>query len=139
MIRPALAFTVLLSACASAPVAPSWTEGVTLTPIAAATGVDAAFILGKPAEPGLYTIRVHIHANGLMPPHTHPDTRQITVLSGGVLYGYGDKPDAAIAQHYKAGDVFVVPAGKSHYAITTTSDAVYQESGMAPTSTDWVK
>jgi quercetin dioxygenase-like cupin family protein len=127
-----------LAACASAPaVHDHWITGVTYAPIANATGMNAAFVLGAPNQPGLYTIRVHITDGALMPPHSHPDDRMITVLSGVLHYGFGTTADPNATKAYPAGSVFVAKANDPHYAIGK-GDAVYQESGMAPTGTKWV-
>lgn len=133
------AFAALaLTGCASAPaVHDHWIEGVTYAPIANATGMNAAFVLGAPSQPGLYTIRVHITDGGLMPPHSHPDDRMITVLSGVLHYGFGTSANPNTTKVYPAGSVFMAKANEPHYAIGV-GDAVYQESGMAPTGTKWV-
>ncbi len=139
MRRILLALTVLATAsCTQLPAqTTSWSEGVTYAPIGNATGMDAAFIIGAPNQPGLYTIRVHIKEGGLMPPHSHPDDRMITVLSGTLHYGFGDTADPAATKAHPAGSYFLAKANEPHYAIGK-SDAVYQESGMAPTGTKWV-
>jgi quercetin dioxygenase-like cupin family protein len=137
-----LAATLLAASCATAPVAPvthdHWNEGVTYAPIGNARDVAASFIMGAGNAPGLYTIRVRIREGGLMPPHSHPDTRQITVLSGDLYYGFGETADPAAAKRYPAGSFFIVPANQPHFAVGIGGDAVYQESGMAPTGTSWV-
>lgn len=134
------ATVLFIAGCASAPAVQDhghWREGVTLAPIANARDVTASFIMGAPGD-GLYTIRVHIKEGGLMPPHSHPDARQITVLSGDLYYGFGETADPAAAKRYPAGSFFIVPANEPHFAIGVLGDAVYQESGMAPTGTKWL-
>jgi quercetin dioxygenase-like cupin family protein len=124
------------SACAHGSVSASaWLRGVTFAPVGFARGVEAAFITGAQNAPGLYTIRVHIAEHGLMPPHTHPDTRVITVLSGEIRFAQGETFNAASAQRYAAGDFFVVPAMAPHYVWASDSEGVYQESGVGPTAT----
>jgi quercetin dioxygenase-like cupin family protein len=132
------ALAAFATGCTSAPaVHDHWLEGVTYAPIANASGMDAAFIIGAPSQPGLYTIRVHITDGGLMPPHSHPDDRMITVLSGVLHYGFGATADPNATKAYPAGSTFMAKANAPHYAIGK-GDAVYQESGMAPTGTKWV-
>jgi quercetin dioxygenase-like cupin family protein len=134
-----LASALVFAACAQSPAAHDpWSEGVTYAPIANGKGMNAVFIMGAPNQPGLYTIRVHIADGGLMPPHSHPDDRMITVLSGTLHYGWGDKADPAATKAYPAGSFFIAKANEPHYAIGK-GDAVYQESGMAPTGTKWVE
>ena len=134
-----LAATALAATgCAQLPAqTTSWSEGVTYAPIGNATNMDAAFIMGTPNQPGLYTIRVHIKPGGLMPPHSHPDDRMITVVSGTLHYGFGDTADPSATKAYPTGSYFLAKANEPHYAIGK-DDAVYQEAGMAPTGTKWV-
>ena len=72
------------------------TAGVTVmpnemkyAPIPFAPGVNAAWIFGGPDVPGIYTVRVRMTPDLKIPPHTHPDTRMITVLSGELYRGAG--------------------------------------------------
>ena len=128
----------LATACAQLPAHDHWIDGVTYAPVANATKMDAAFVVGAPNQPGLYTIRVHLKDGGLMPPHSHPDDRIITVVSGTLHYGFGDKADPAATTAYPTGSVFLAKANAPHYAIGK-GDVIYQESGTAPTGTKWVE
>ena len=131
-----------LAACATTqtshqPDQAHWLQGADYAPVGNATNMDAAFLLGSPAQPGLYTIRVHLKDGGLMPPHSHPDDRMITVLSGTLHYGFGETADPAATKAYPTGAAFIAKANDPHYAIGR-GDVIYQESGMAPTGTKWV-
>lgn len=132
---------MLAAACASAPTTAEhahWLDGVSYAPVGNATAMDAAFLVGAPNQPGVYTIRVHLKDGGLMPPHSHPDDRIITVVSGTLHYGFGTTADPAVTKAYPTGSVFLAKANEPHYAIGK-GDAVYQESGTAPTGTKWVE
>lgn len=132
----ALACLTALASCATAP-APAtnaWTEGVRFAPMGGAEKASAAYLAGSQTAAGLYTIRVRIEKGGSIAPHTHPDQRILTVVSGEVYYGFGETMDLASARLYRAGAVFVVPAGAPHWSKATTSDVVYQEAGMGPTA-----
>ncbi|MEZ5936854.1 MAG: cupin domain-containing protein [Hyphomonadaceae bacterium] len=120
------ALVAALAACAHAPAGTDWTANQTYGPIGFASGVSASVLSGKLGQPELYTIRVTIEKGGIMPPHTHPDTRMMTVLEGEVYYGMGETIDLASAPLYKAGDFFIVPGGAPHYASAATSSVVYQ-------------
>lgn len=113
-------------------------HGITYAPVGNATNMGAAFLVGAPTQPGLYTIRVHLKDGGLMPPHSHPDDRMITVLSGVLHYGFGTTANPNATKAYPAGSTFLAKANDPHYAIGK-GDVVYQESGMAPTGTKWVE
>lgn len=56
-------------------------------------GWQAAVLSGDPTKEGPYVQRVKIPANALVPLHTHPDTENITVLTGSFGIGPGDKAD----------------------------------------------
>lgn len=137
----ALLATLTLTACTSPPPATPipnpWLETASFAPVGNATNMDAAFIMGAANQAGLYTIRVHLKDGGLMPPHTHPDDRMITVVSGTLHYGWGDTADPAATKAYPTGSYFLAKANDPHYAIGK-GDVVYQEAGMAPTGTKWV-
>jgi quercetin dioxygenase-like cupin family protein len=126
-----------LAACATpraaAPANP-WMAGVKFAPMGSAEKAEAATVAGSQREAALYTIRVHVAKGGHIAPHTHPDTRILTVVSGEVVYGFGAEVDMSRAKLYRAGDVFTVPANAPHWAEATTSDVVYQEAGMGPTA-----
>ena len=129
-----------LAACAHAPSpAPTslndpWSQGVRYAPMGSAVKAEAATVAGKQNAAGLYTIRVHVSRGGSIAPHTHPDVRILTVVSGEVYYGFGESVDMANAKLYRTGDVFTVPANAPHWAEASTSDVVYQEAGMGPTA-----
>src|SRR5215469_11197268 len=53
-----------------------------------------AVIVGQPAEPGPYTIRVKVPRDVKLMPHRHPEDRIYTVLSGVFYIGLGDEFDA---------------------------------------------
>jgi len=123
--------------CAHSPPAAStnpWTQGVRFTPMRSAEQAEAATIAEAQNAAGLYTIRVHVARGGSIAPHTHPDTRILTVVSGEVYYGFGETVDLANAKLYATGAVFTVPANAPHWAVASTSDVVYQEAGMGPTA-----
>lgn len=133
-----IAASLLVAGCAATPTPHThWLDGARYAPVGNATNMDAAFLIGSPAQPGLYTIRVHLKDGGLMPPHTHPDDRMITVLSGTLHYGFGTTADPAATKSYAPGATFLAKANDPHYAIAR-GDVVYQETGMAPTGTKWV-
>jgi quercetin dioxygenase-like cupin family protein len=117
-----------------APAADPWLRGVAFAPMGSAEKAEAATVAGSQRAAGLYTIRVHVARGGRIVPHTHPDARILTVVSGAVYYGFGETVDIAKAKLYRAGDVFTVPANAPHWAEAPDSDVVYQEAGMGPTA-----
>ncbi len=143
LIALALSIAALPASCTHAPPISAsttaasdtaWTQGVRFAPMGNAVLAEAATLTGSSSEAGLYTIRVRIARGGSIPPHSHPDARILTVVSGEVWYGFGEAVDLAQAKLYAEGDVFTVPANAPHWSSATTSDVVYQESGMGPSA-----
>src|SRR5438093_8645717 len=67
-------------------------------------GAQVAVLLGDPTKAGEVIVqRVKFPANYKVPPHTHPYAETITVLSGSVGFGTGDKFDATKGELMKVG------------------------------------
>ncbi len=96
------------------------------------------WMLGAESQPEPYLIRVKLKAGGRIPPHTHPDARNSTVLSGTLYVGFGTTFDEAQLVAIPSGAVYVAPAQVPHFLIAK-EDVLYQEAGMGPTSTAFVK
>lgn len=99
------------------------------------SALKAAWILGAEQKPGPYMLRTKLAANGQIPPHTHPDQRNATVLSGTIYVGFGETFDAGKVVAIPTGAVYVVPAGTPHYIWAKDGNAEYQEAGVGPTAT----
>jgi len=101
-------------------------------------GLQAAWILGAEQKPAFYMLRVKLSLGARIPPHTHPDERNTTVLMGTVYVGFGEKFDEAQVIAIPAGAVYVAPANVPHYVWAKADDVMYQEAGMGPTGTSFV-
>ena len=101
-------------------------------------GVESAQIVGDPAKPVPYLQRVKLAAGAKIPPHTHPDERNSTVLSGTLYVGFGETFDASRVVAVPAGAVYVAPAGVPHYLWARDGAVVYQEAGVGPTGVSLV-
>ncbi len=104
-----------------------------------APGAQVAVLSGPLDKPGFYTQRVRLTQGGMVTPHTHPDTRYVTVLSGELYVGQGESLEAEKTTRYPVGSYFVVPAGVVHYVLARNGEVVYQESGIGPTATNFLK
>jgi hypothetical protein len=71
----------------------------------AAPGMEQLNLVGDPAKPGPYTLRLKFPKGFKIAPHTHPDSREVTILSGTFATGYGEKFDVA--------NLKILPAGSS--------------------------
>jgi quercetin dioxygenase-like cupin family protein len=101
-------------------------------------GISIGVAAGNPIASGMYAIFVKFAPGAKALPHTHPDQRIVTVLSGVIHVGIGT--DQSQAMVLKAGNVVIIPADAPHYGWTTDSEAILQEVGTAPTRTElWPK
>ena len=132
---------LVLAIIASIALALSGTPGiVALTPdemkwqsqgVLAAPGLEQLNLVGDPARSGPYTIRLRFPKGYSIPPHTHPDAREVTILSGTFATGYGERFDPASLKILPAGSFYTEPANMPHY-IEIKEDTVLQVSGTGP-------
>jgi len=101
-----------------------------------APDVFYAAIYGDPAQSGPYAYRVRAEAGHVLAPHTHPDERTITVLSGTYWAGVGERFEQDKLGAFPAGSFYVIPAGMPHYSAVLEGEVVFQESGTGPSRVD---
>ena len=94
-------------------------------------GLEQLNLVGDPAKPGPYTIRLRFPKGFRIAPHTHPDAREVTILSGTYATGYGEKFDPVNLKTLPAGSFYTEPANMPHY-IEIKEEAVLQVSGTGP-------
>lgn len=97
--------------------------------------LQGAWVLGAEDKPGPYLLRVKLAPGARIAPHTHPDERNSTVLSGTLYVGFGAVFDETKVVAIPAGGVYVAPANVPHYVWATDAEAIYQEAGVGPTAT----
>jgi quercetin dioxygenase-like cupin family protein len=85
-------------------------------PKALPPGAQAAVLDGNPAQKGAFALRLKVPAGYLIPPHTHPRTERVTVISGRFQLGHGRTFDEAKLQDLDAGSFFSLPPGMEHFA-----------------------
>lgn len=98
-------------------------------------GVKTALLQGNLLDPGLYILRVKIAHDAKLMPHTHPDVRYTTVLSGEMHFGFGESFDADRMKVYPPGAIIAIPANRPHYVWARSGEVVVQDTGIGPTST----
>lgn len=94
-------------------------------------GAKFAVLSGDPGKKGLYTVRLKAPAGYKIQAHTHPGDELITVISGTLHLGMGDKLDENGGDAIKAGSFTAMPAGMKHYAYFT-EDTELQVGGYGP-------
>jgi quercetin dioxygenase-like cupin family protein len=110
-----------------------WADGPPSLP----AGAKSALIFGNPANPGQFTIRLKMPAGYKIPPHFHPDTETVTVLSGSFNVSMGDTFDAAKGKAMPAGSFIAVPAKSPHFAYTK-EETLIQVTAQGPWSLNYV-
>jgi len=110
-----------------------WGEG----PPALPKGVAMTVLSGDPSQPGWFTVRAKMPAGYTIPPHWHPTDEHLTVISGVLLVGMGDKLDAAVMEPVPAGGFTVMPAQMRHYA-RAKEDTILQVHAQGPFTITYV-
>lgn len=143
MNRSKLAFAVALGVAAFVTYAQD--PGRTITPAelqwkpsTRVQGLEQADIIGDSTKPGPYVQRVRFPANFNNPPHSHPDERTYTIISGTWYVGWGTKFDAAKLKALPPGSFYTEPANVSHFVVSKGEPVIVQISGTGPTATRFV-
>ena len=110
-----------------------WMEGSPALP----PGSKMAVIAGDPKVAGPFTLRAKLPANYKVPPHFHPDTETVTVLSGTFHVSMGDTFDASKTKAMRAGSFIALP-GKSPHFVFTKEETVIQVNAMGPWALTYV-
>jgi quercetin dioxygenase-like cupin family protein len=84
---------------------------------------DSAILFGDPSKPGLYIQLTKWHPGNMSRPHSHPNARYITVISGTWWMGTGPTYDPASTFPVKAGTYVV------HHANELPHDGANDEEG----------
>jgi quercetin dioxygenase-like cupin family protein len=100
-------------------------------------GMEQTNLVGDPAKPGPYTLRLKFPAGYKLAPHTHPDSREVTILSGTWYTGYGEKVDPAALKALPAGSFYTEPANVAHF-VEVREPVMIQVSGTGPSGRTFV-
>ena len=110
-----------------APTAIEWKDG----PAALPAGAKAALLEGDPTKEGPFVMRLQMPDGYHVPPHTHPKTERVTVISGAFYLATGEKLDRSDAKQLPAGSFGFWPAGMKH-AAWAEGETVIQLHGIGP-------
>ncbi len=100
-------------------------------------GAQLAVLHGNPAEKGMFIIRLRFPAGYTVPPHSHPSSEYVTVISGNLSLGMGDTLDRSAAKALGPGGFAIAPANMNHYALTDQG-ATVQISAEGPFAVTYV-
>jgi hypothetical protein len=110
-----------------------WQDGPPSLP----PGSRFVLLEGDPAKEGPFVLRVKLPDGYRVPPHTHPKTERVTVLSGTLYLGMGDKFDAGKCEEMPAGSYGAWPAGMKHFG-WVKGETVLQLHGDGPWAIDYL-
>jgi quercetin dioxygenase-like cupin family protein len=94
-------------------------------------GAQLAVLSGNPGAAGPFVIRLRFPAGYAVAPHHHPTDEYVTVISGQLSLGMGNRANRARAAALGSGGFVNAPAQMNHYAFTR-SGATIQINGEGP-------
>lgn len=97
-----------------------------------------AVLVGNPAAPGPYVIRVRLPAGTRMMPHRHPEDRVYSVQSGVFYIGLGERFERERLVAYGVGSVIVLPGGTAHFHEALSGEYVTQVTALGPLGLSYV-
>jgi hypothetical protein len=106
-------------------------------PDALPAGCQLAVLAGDPTSSVPFTIRFWLPDGYRVAPHSHPTDENVTVVSGTLHAGMGEKLDAVKAEAVRAGGFTVVQANMHHF-VWFEGDTVLQIHGTGPFAISYV-
>ncbi len=122
--------TTKAAAPAAAIVTPDKLQWGPAPPVFAA-GAQFAVVSGNPTAAGPFIVRLKMPDGYRVMPHWHPTAEAVTVLSGELRVGMGDKFDESALQPLPATGVAVVPPHHNHF-VMAKGETELQVSAMGP-------
>ena len=110
-----------------------WQQGPPSLP----KGAMVALLEGDPTKEGPFVFRAKLPDGYRVPPHTHPKTERITVISGSFFLGEGDTFDGKKGHAMPAGSYGYWPAGMKHFA-WTEGETIIQIHGVGPWTIEYL-
>src|SRR6478735_9331878 len=80
-------------------------------------GAEMAVLQGDPSKAEEFTVRLRLPNGYKIPPHTHPTTENVTVLTGTFLAGSGTQFDESQLEAIGQNGFLSIPAEHAHYAM----------------------
>jgi len=101
-------------------------------------GAQLAVLEGNPmAATGDFTVRFKMPDGYRVAPHTHPHRENVSVLSGTLKFGMGDKFDASQMTSFPAGSFAYVDPSMHHY-VESSGETVIQIHGESPLQFNYI-
>jgi uncharacterized RmlC-like cupin family protein len=102
-------------------------------------GNQRADFAGDDRKSGLYAYRVKFPAHFRNQPHFHPDDRIVTVMSGTLHVGFGERFDERTMKVLPAGSIWTEPMKQPHYVWAKDGEVVIQVVGHGPSGVTLVE
>jgi quercetin dioxygenase-like cupin family protein len=106
-----------------------WRDQMALSP-----GAKFAVLLGDPSQAGSYAFRLRAPTGHRAMPHSHPEERVYTVLSGTFYLGFGHQFVDSRLEDYPEGSVVIVRPDRVHFQLAKEHEYVVQIEGVGPTA-----
>jgi quercetin dioxygenase-like cupin family protein len=87
-------------------------------------GAEMAVLSGDPSKEGPFTLRLKVPGGYKIAAHSHPTYEAVTVISGMMNFGMGDKLDESKATQLAAGGFIDLPAEMNHFAFSSEESIV---------------
>ena len=101
-------------------------------------GIQIATVIGDQTKAGeVVVLRIKFPPNAHIPPHTHPYSEVVTVISGTIGTSQGEKLEKK-GEMLKPGTLWVYPAKHPHYAWTGNEEAILQVQFTGPGGIDYI-
>jgi hypothetical protein len=100
-------------------------------------GAQIALLEGDPTREGPFVFRLKIPDGYRVPPHTHPKTERVTVISGTFNIGMGEKFDSDATKPMPSGSYGYWEPGMKHF-VWAQGETILQFHGMGPWSISYV-
>jgi quercetin dioxygenase-like cupin family protein len=95
-------------------------------------GAQIAVLAGDPGKPGPFVLRVKFPPGSVVAPHRHATAENLTVLSGDIYHGMGEKLDKAHGDRLQPGGFVFLPGMMPHSVWTAGAESVVQVTGTGP-------
>lgn len=97
-------------------------------------GAQMSVLEGTPpfAEQKTFALLLKLPKTFTIAPHVHPGIERVTVLTGALNIGHGEKLDKKAAKKVAAGGMFMMPPEHPHFAFTSGAETVVMVAGVGP-------
>jgi quercetin dioxygenase-like cupin family protein len=96
---------------------------------------DVALLYGDPQKEGFYVLRARFRPGVMSRPHTHPNDRHVTVISGTWWAGTGKTFDPSKTTPLPPGSYMMHPKGEAHFDGAKDVETIVEIKGFGPAPT----